>query len=73
MHAAWPRPWRTPGKAQLVVAHVWERPDGAEQVLQAALADAEAAGVKRLEGELHGGRSPADVLIELAESKRRRD
>ena len=57
------------GKAQLVVTHVWERPEGAEQVLQAALADAEAAGVKRLVGELHGGRSPADVLIELAASK----
>jgi nucleotide-binding universal stress UspA family protein/nitrite reductase/ring-hydroxylating ferredoxin subunit len=57
------------GQAQLVIAHVWERPNGAEQVLQAALADAEASGVKRLEGELHGGRPPADVLIELAESK----
>ena len=57
------------GKAQLVVAHVWERPAGAEQVLAQALADAEAAGVKRVEGELHGGRSPADVMIELAESR----
>ena len=28
-----------------------------------------AAGVKRLEGELHGGRPPADVMIELAESR----
>ena len=57
------------GKAQLIVAHVWERPDGADQVLAKALADAEAAGVKRLEGELHGGRPPADVMIELAESR----
>jgi nucleotide-binding universal stress UspA family protein/nitrite reductase/ring-hydroxylating ferredoxin subunit len=57
------------GKAQLVIAHVWERPEGAEQVLQAALASAEASGVKRLVGELHGGRPPADVLIDLAESK----
>ena len=57
------------GKAQLVVAHVWERPDGAEQVLAEALSRAEAAGVKRLEGELHGGRSPADVMIELAETR----
>ncbi|HEY6566293.1 MAG TPA: universal stress protein [Actinomycetota bacterium] len=57
------------GKAQLVIAHVWERPEGADQVLHAALASAEAAGVKRLEGELHGGRPPADVLIDLAESK----
>lgn len=57
------------GKAKLVVTHVWERPEGAEQVLEAALARAEAAGVKRVEGELHGGRSPADVLVELAESK----
>ena len=57
------------GHAQLMIAHVWERPEGAEQVLQAALADAEAAGVKRLTGELHGGRPPADVIIELAESK----
>ena len=57
------------GKAELIVAHVWERPDGADQVLAKALADAEAAGVKRLEGELHGGRPPADVMIELAESR----
>ncbi len=57
------------GQAQLVIAHVWERPGGAEQVCKRHLADAEASGVKRLEGELHGGRPPADVLIELAESK----
>lgn len=46
------------GKAQLIVAHIWERPDGADQVLAKALADAESEGVKRLEGELHGGRPP---------------
>jgi nucleotide-binding universal stress UspA family protein/nitrite reductase/ring-hydroxylating ferredoxin subunit len=57
------------GKAQLLVTHVWERPEGADAVLARALADAEAAGVKRLEGELHGGRPPADIMIELAESR----
>jgi nucleotide-binding universal stress UspA family protein/nitrite reductase/ring-hydroxylating ferredoxin subunit len=56
------------GGARLVIAHVWEQPEGAERVLQRAVADAEAAGVKQVQGELHGGRSPADVLIELAEA-----
>jgi nucleotide-binding universal stress UspA family protein/nitrite reductase/ring-hydroxylating ferredoxin subunit len=57
------------GKAQLVVTHVWERPDGAEAVLTRVIAEAEAAGVKKVEGELHGGRPAADVLIEVAETR----
>lgn len=55
------------GKAQLVIIHVWEHPDGAQQVLNSAMAEAEAAGVTTLEGELQGGRSPADILSEVAE------
>jgi nucleotide-binding universal stress UspA family protein/nitrite reductase/ring-hydroxylating ferredoxin subunit len=57
------------GKAQLVVTHVWERPDGADEILRRAMDEAGAAGVDDVEGELHGGRSPADVLIELAEAR----
>jgi len=57
------------GKAELIVAHVWERPEGAQKVLDAAMAAAEEAGVKKVKGELHGGRSPADVLIELAQER----
>ena len=57
------------GKAELIVAHVWERPEGAQQVLDAAMAAASEAGVKKVKGELHGGRSPADVLIDLAEQR----
>jgi nucleotide-binding universal stress UspA family protein len=57
------------GSAELVIAHIWERPEGAQAVLDAALAEAEAAGVKRRSGELHGGRSPAEILAEIAESR----
>jgi nucleotide-binding universal stress UspA family protein/nitrite reductase/ring-hydroxylating ferredoxin subunit len=57
------------GKAELIVAHVWERPEGARQVLDAAVEAVKEAGVKKVSGELHGGRSPADVLIELAEAR----
>jgi nucleotide-binding universal stress UspA family protein/nitrite reductase/ring-hydroxylating ferredoxin subunit len=57
------------GKAELIVAHIWERPEGAQQVLDAAMADAREAGVKKVTGELHGGRSPADVLIDIAEAR----
>jgi nucleotide-binding universal stress UspA family protein/nitrite reductase/ring-hydroxylating ferredoxin subunit len=57
------------GKAQLIVTHVWERPDGAQQVLDAALAAAASAGVQRLEGELQGGRSAAEALSEVAEAR----
>ncbi|MGH2630346.1 MAG: universal stress protein [Actinomycetota bacterium] len=56
-------------KAELIVAHVWERPEGAQQVLDAAVAAAQQAGVKKVQGELRGGRSAADVLIELAEAQ----
>jgi nucleotide-binding universal stress UspA family protein/nitrite reductase/ring-hydroxylating ferredoxin subunit len=57
------------GSAELVIAHIWERPEGAQAVLDRALAEAEAAGVKRRSGELHGGRSPAEALADLAESR----
>ena len=57
------------GKAELIVAHVWERPEGAQEVLDAAMAVAKDAGVKKVSGELRGGRSPADALIELAEER----
>lgn len=56
------------GHAELIVAHVWERPDGAQPVLDAALEQAETAGVRKRSGELRGGR-PAEVLIELAEAR----
>lgn len=57
------------GKAELVIAHIWERPEGAQAVLDAALAEAEEAGVTRRSGELHGGRSPAEVLADVAEAR----
>jgi nucleotide-binding universal stress UspA family protein/nitrite reductase/ring-hydroxylating ferredoxin subunit len=57
------------GKAELIVAYVWERPEGAQQVLDGAVAAAQEAGVKKVKGELHGGRSPADVLVDLAEAR----
>ena len=57
------------GKAELIVAHVWERPEGAQAVLDAAVTAAQEAGVKKVKGELHGGRPPADVLVELAEER----
>ena len=56
-------------KAELIVAHVWERPESAQQVLDAAVDAAREAGVKKVDGELHGGRSPADVLIDIAEER----
>ena len=43
------------GKAELIVAHVWERPEGAQQVLDEAVAAAQESGVKKVKGELHGG------------------
>ena len=57
------------GKAELIVAHVWERPEGAQQVLDAVIAVAREAGVKKVKGELQGGRPPADALIDLAEER----
>jgi nucleotide-binding universal stress UspA family protein len=40
------------GKAELIVAHVWERPEGAQAVLDAAVTSAQEAGVKKVKGEL---------------------
>ena len=57
------------GKAELIVAHIWECPEAAQNVLDAAMAAATKAGVKKVKGELHGGRSPADVLVDLAEQR----
>jgi nucleotide-binding universal stress UspA family protein/nitrite reductase/ring-hydroxylating ferredoxin subunit len=57
------------GKAELVLVHVWERPDGAEATLAAAVGAAEAAGVRKVASELHGARPPADVLMEVAEAR----
>ncbi len=57
------------GKAELIVVHVWERPEGAQDRLAAAVADAEAAGVKKVSSEMHGGRAPAEVLGEVAEAR----
>jgi nucleotide-binding universal stress UspA family protein/nitrite reductase/ring-hydroxylating ferredoxin subunit len=56
-------------KAELIIAHVWERPEGAQAVLDAAVTAAQEAGVKKVKAELHGGRSPADVLVDLAEER----
>ena len=56
-------------KAELIVAYVWERPEGAQAVLDAAVTAAREAGVKKVKGELHGGRPPADMLVELAEER----
>jgi nucleotide-binding universal stress UspA family protein len=55
------------GKAELIVAHVWEQPEGAEARLAVAVDAAEAAGVKKVVPELHGARPPAEVLAEIAE------
>ena len=57
------------GKAELVVVHVWESPEGAQGRLDAAVASAQAAGVKRVTPELHGARPPGDVLMEVAEAR----
>ncbi len=57
------------GKAELIVVHVWERPEGAEERLAAAVEAARAAGVKKVEGLLVGGRPPHEVLMELSESR----
>jgi nucleotide-binding universal stress UspA family protein/nitrite reductase/ring-hydroxylating ferredoxin subunit len=54
-------------KAELVIAHIYSRPDGAERVASAALEAAEAAGVKpnRLATEVSGG-SAAEELVRIA-------
>jgi nucleotide-binding universal stress UspA family protein/nitrite reductase/ring-hydroxylating ferredoxin subunit len=57
------------GKAELLVLHVWESPEGAEARLADAVDAARAAGVKKVEGILVGGRPPHEVLMELSESR----
>ena len=49
--------------------HVWEHPEGAEARLADAVAALQSAGVKKVASELHGGRPPADVLMEVAEAR----
>jgi nucleotide-binding universal stress UspA family protein/nitrite reductase/ring-hydroxylating ferredoxin subunit len=56
------------GSAELVIVHSYERPEGAQSVLDAAAETATSAGIRRVTPELRGGR-PADVLIEVAESR----
>ena len=56
------------GSAELVIAHSYESPEGAEAVLAAAVDNAKASGVRRVTPELRGGR-PAEVLIEIAEAR----
>ncbi len=57
----------TAGKAELIVCHVWEKPEGAEARLSAAVDAARAAGVKKVVADLRGARPPAEVLMEVAE------
>jgi nucleotide-binding universal stress UspA family protein/nitrite reductase/ring-hydroxylating ferredoxin subunit len=59
----------TAGKAELIVCHVWEHPDGAEGRLAGAVDAARAAGVKEVVPELHGAQPPAEVLMEIAEAR----
>ena len=56
------------GSAELVIVHSYERPEGAQAVLDAAVGEATEAGIRRITPELRGGR-PADVLIEVAEAR----
>jgi nucleotide-binding universal stress UspA family protein/nitrite reductase/ring-hydroxylating ferredoxin subunit len=57
------------GKAELIVGHVWERREGAEARLATSVDAAKEAGVKKVDSELHGGRPPAEVLMEVAEAR----
>jgi nucleotide-binding universal stress UspA family protein/nitrite reductase/ring-hydroxylating ferredoxin subunit len=57
------------GKAELIVCHIWEQPDGADQHLVRAVAQMRAAGVKKVSSELYGARPPAEVLAEVAEAR----
>jgi len=57
------------GKAELVVVHIWEHPEGAQERLDAAVGTVREAGVKKVKPELHGARPPADVLMEVAEER----
>ncbi len=57
------------GKAELIVVHVWEHPDGAAERLAKDVERAKHAGVKKVLSELHGARPPAEVLMEVAEAR----
>ena len=54
------------GSAQLIVGFAFERATDAEQIVAAAVAEAEAAGVGKVAGEARAG-VPADTLIALAD------
>jgi nucleotide-binding universal stress UspA family protein/nitrite reductase/ring-hydroxylating ferredoxin subunit len=56
------------GGAELIVAHVFDRPGTPERTLAAALEAAQQRGVVKVAGELRAG-SPADGLIALAEER----
>jgi nucleotide-binding universal stress UspA family protein/nitrite reductase/ring-hydroxylating ferredoxin subunit len=56
------------GSAELVVVHSYAPPGDGQSVLDAAVETAVSAGIRRVTPELRGGR-PADVLIEVAESR----
>ncbi len=56
------------GRAELIVAHVFEQRSGAEEILRTAVAPAEEAGVKKLSVELREGIA-AEALADLAEEK----
>ena len=58
------------GKAELILVHVWgERAEGAAERLAASIESAKAAGVKKVNAELFGGRPPAEVLMEVSEAR----
>jgi nucleotide-binding universal stress UspA family protein/nitrite reductase/ring-hydroxylating ferredoxin subunit len=56
------------GKAQLIVACAFAKPTDAERVVAAGVEEAEAAGVRRVEGESRAG-LPADALIQLSDER----
>ena len=57
------------GKAELIVVHVWDRPESAQARLDAAVESAKGAGVKKVTGELFANRPPAEVLMEGSEAR----
>jgi nucleotide-binding universal stress UspA family protein/nitrite reductase/ring-hydroxylating ferredoxin subunit len=56
------------GRAELIVAHLFDRPGTPERTLASAVQAVEASGVKKVSGELRAG-SAADGLIALAEER----
>lgn len=54
------------GRAEIIVAHVFDRPGDPERVVEGAVSAALAAGVRKVRGEIRAG-VPAEVLIALAD------